>query len=643
VTQPIIEPYVDQLPIPPVLRPAKNGHHGRPPLTVTLRPKLVRLHRHLPLTPVWSYDHRCTDHDACACEPAEREWLAENSFLGPTLEAERDTPLLVRYSSDLDPNAGLPFRTVIVTQGNDDPPAQNIPGQAPGGDPQPGADDVRPWNVVHLHGGRTAALADGWPENAMLAGQSQVMEYSNSQPATMLWYHDHAMGITRYNVFSGLAGGYLVRDDVERAANLPSGDAELPLVLMDRNLETAEDGRFTGRMLHKITAGADTDHPGTAEFFGPFTLVNGRIWPKTQVRRRRYRLRVLNASNARAYRLRLVRLGPDGVTPAEPLDDLQARPDVVWQVGSDGGLFHHPVQLPAGGLILGPAERADLVVDFSGFQDGDRIAFVNTAFAPWNGSGVDNPGEVSPDDLLPFPHVMRFDVHGGPVDDVSAVLTASTVLSGAVKQPLTHDDLPHDHDHQLIALVEHPVGMLMLYELQEVGPDRPPTALGQITVQNPDGTQQAYTPVANHFEDAVSVVIPYGQTQVWKILNLTEDTHPFHVHLVESQVLGRATLDDSGFDPETGTALDKPIVIGAPDVVPVDGNEEGLKDVVRANPHEMIQIAATFDGFTGRYMYHCHVIEHEDRDMMRPFLVLPGYAMGGMNMGGMNMGGVHHP
>src|SRR6266568_6252404 len=143
-----------------------------------------------------------------------------------------------------------------------------------------------PWTVVHLHGGRTAAVSDGWTENGTLSGQYTTCNYTNDQQATLLWYHDHAMGITRFNVYTGLAGLYIIRDAEEEALRLPAGPYEIPLLLQDRNLDTAPDGSLTGRLLHKV-------EDGTMEFFGPFTLVNGTIWPHLPVEARQYRLRLL--------------------------------------------------------------------------------------------------------------------------------------------------------------------------------------------------------------------------------------------------------------------------------------------------------------------------------------------------------------
>ena len=193
-----------------------------------------------------------------------------------------------------------------------------------------------PWTVVHLHGGRTIANSDGWTENGCLSGQFATSDYTNDQQAALLWYHDHAMGITRFNVYTGLAGLYIIRDAEEAALHLPSGPYEIPLLLQDRNLDTTPDGSLTSRLLHKI-------EDGTMEFFGPFTLVNGTIWPYLPVEARQYRLRMINGSNSRFFRL--VLLDEQGKVAL----------DRITQIGTDGGLLGKPVAVPRSGLILAPA------------------------------------------------------------------------------------------------------------------------------------------------------------------------------------------------------------------------------------------------------------------------------------------------
>jgi spore coat protein A len=718
-----IVPFQDELPVPPAVR--LDERRGHPVCEIVLRNKLVQLHRALGrVTPVWSYD---------LWDPKAKRWLADDSYLGPTLVVRRGQRVTVVYENAL--HGFLPVTAVQVDLAAlpqpdaADPLAANAPGQADA-KPVPGADQLYAWAVTHLHGARAAAMYDGWTENAMLPprteaeggarrgkraaptkpGNTQASVYENEQRAALLWYHDHGMGVTRFNVMSGLAGAYLIRDPREekslarRGVHLPAGAFDVPLVIQDRNLDAAADGRLNGRLLHKSTS-------ATAEFFGPYTLVNGVIWPKMSVERRRYRLRLLNGSNARTYCLKLVTLDGAGAATEVPFDRL------VRQIGTDGGLLAAPVTLPAGapvpvppdgqpvpttdGLILGSAERADLYVDFGKLGDDVKsVALVNTAFAPFHRFTVQHPdpnpdptqvetdpttgqpvppaaaGTAVPGMRLPHPWVMRFDLGARPDDDPATDLITppegQDLKLVADPGPASHDDLPgvpDPHGHRLVALVEFPPGMLMSYELAETtvteagrftplaegglitvqdkdaqgnpvfrtyapGPQgqfTPVGAGGPIAIRDADGqgnpVTKTYVPVATRFEDRVAFFAPYGRWENWKVLNLTVDTHPFHIHLVQFRLLERRLFDVTGFDPAAGaTPPDRPVAYrGA--LGPVDDNEKGWKDTVRVNPGEMVSLALRCDGFTGRYMYHCHILEHEDHDMMRLFVATPGPVM----------------
>lgn len=713
-----IQPFQDELPIPKVFHCDRDTDPTE--CRVILRNKVVQLHSALGAqTPVWAYD--------VLLDEAKNLWLCDaQNYLGPTLVVRSGRRVIVTYENRL--SHTLPMTALRVPLHDSfpgvDPLTANRPDQTAGfktgGDansslgnlpldtttPVPGTDKLIAWTVAHLHGGRTAAMYDGWTENAMLPpqpdpanpkktlSQTQVSVYENRQRACMLWYHDHAMGITRLNVFSGLAGAYLIHDaDEERRLRkrkivLPKGPYDVPLVIQDRNLDGefagagVDDGNpdsvtLNGRLLHKVT-------DGTGEFFGPYTLVNGVIWPKMSVKRRRYRLRLLNGSNARTYCLKLVTYSDNlGKDPTEiPFDSM------VRQIGTDGGLLASPVRIPSGstkppvdpkkpptnGLVLASSERAELFVDFSKAPKRvTRIALVNTAFAPFHRFTVvdpdttKNPGAVENDPTtgnpipsapagtpvpgmrLPYPNVMCFDLGAAPASDSATdLLQNPPVKFGGDLGPISHADLDKDHGHRMVMLVESPPGMLMLNEMAIVDPSQagrfiPLADGGPIAVQ--DGAQNnkitSYVPVATRFEDRVAFFVRYGKQEVWQILNLTVDTHPFHVHLVQFKVLARQQVDpdtfsNAAFSPTAGITAINPIVLQQR--MPPDVNEAGWKDTVRVNPGEMVVIAARFDGFSGRYMYHCHILEHEDHDMMRPFVVVPEQAMNVMDaMGDMPM------
>jgi o-aminophenol oxidase len=575
--------FKDCLRVPPILHP-HQADDQRYNLRIHMHPAQVQLHSELPPSEVWTY---------------------EGSLPGPTIEVSRGQHVQVEWINAIPADQPYPITAVTAPDGS-----QNDPGRS-GRSLNQTVATLPPWTVVHLHGGRTAAVSDGWTENACLSGQFTTSDYANDQQATLLWYHDHAMGITRFNVYAGLAGLYVIRDAEEAALHLPAGPYEIPLLLQDRNLDTTADGSLTGRLLHKI-------EDGTMEFFGPFTLVNGIIWPHLPVEARQYRLRLLNGSNARIYRL--VLLDESGIPVHEK----------IKQIGTDGGLLGQPVDIPRDGLLLAPAERADLIVDFRALR-GQRLTLVNTAGAPFDNSpATQPPGTPDPENRLPHPEVMEFRVSSQPVDDPFVL---PETLSPSYRR-LEHDRLPPAHQHRVVAMVEYPDGMLTFRELAEVSDGDAAAGEALMAIADEQGKTVRYRTIAKQFEDTVNWFVAYGSTEVWNILNLTEDTHPFHVHLVQFQALGRDLYNKDGFHPATG-ATTTPISFQGHGTL--DANELGWKDTVRVNPGELVSIAATFDGFTGRYMYHCHILEHEDHDMMRPFIVMPAAALAAMDMPDMFM------
>jgi spore coat protein A len=577
---PPLTPFKDPLTLPPVLRPTETGE-GAASLTIRLRAGSRSLHSELPATPFWGYE---------GCLP------------GPTIEVQRGQRLRVEYINDLPADGEFPVTAVVAPEGKQ----QNRAGRE-GRPPEPMVASLKPWTVTHLHGGRTAAGSDGWTENAVFPKQSTICSYDNDQSATMLWYHDHALGITRYNIYAGLAGAYIIRDPEEASLGLPSGKYEVPLVIQDRNLDAAEDGTLNGRMLHKVT-------DDTMEFFGPFTTVNGTIWPYANVEARQYRFRVLNASNSRTYRL--VLLDEQGASVLNR----------VTQIGTDGGLLDVPVSPPGDGLVLAPAERADLIVDFRGLR-GQRLVMVNTAAAPFKGLAFDRqPGTADPDHRLPYPQVMELRVASEASDDRFVMPTR---LSGYHR--LSTEGLAAASVNRMVALVKHEVDGHDMFMLHELVPSSESTS-GEplIAIQDESGVITSYRTVAERFEDTVNFMVIDGSTEVWHFLNLTKNMHPMHLHLVQFQAIGRDFYDAGGFD---GKSFATKTPVRFKKRLDLDPNERGPKDTIRVNPGERVSVAMKFQGYTGRYMYHCHMLEHEDMDMMRPFVVVPAAAMIGMGMG----------
>lgn len=621
---PPLNPFRDELPVPDTVAPAKGA------LALAAHAQKVKLHKDLPGAHVWAYR---LEHGKVVRKGSGA------SYLGPTVVVERAETVSVAWRNAIPEAATLPFEVVKVPNPDADttlPVPENEPGQ---GGALPDAQDklrvslrgLHASLVTHLHGARVQADSDGWPDNTILPGQAAHYTYHNDQAATMLWYHDHAMHVTRLNVYAGLAGAWLIRDDVERGLHLPSGRHEIPLIIQDRNLDVDEDGAFTGALLHKTEV--DT---GPAEFFGPYTLVNGKIWPRASVEPQLYRLRVLNGANARTFRLILLDEGGESVQ------------SVVQQIGCDQGLMRAKAALPDDGLLLAPAERVDLLIDFTAFA-GKRLYLWNTADAPFSNDDSKKPdaakvkaevqalvadplASLGGGDALnrrPFPQVMRFDVGGW----------ASPSLPPP-PDPLTSRPAPvlgADTPIRIMGLVENPAdpskvdgtSMLVFYEFLSVAEKTPPadTPIVSITFWHPGkntfDTGQ-YWKAAEEFYDTLNWRVHLGATELWYIVNLSPDTHPIHVHLVDMTVSKRFafTWDGEGeFDP---TSKDIKLThIEATDSLLIEPGMEGPKDTVRVNPGEMLGIAMTFGPYPGRYMYHCHILEHEDHDMMRPFVVVP--------------------
>jgi o-aminophenol oxidase len=599
-----LTPFVDKLALPPrriVGEPAR--------LVVRIEAATHRFHRDLPPSRVWAYD---------------------GSLPGPTIEVQRGVALEVLWENHL--TAPLPVTVTIAPEyAVDGVPAQCLPGRS-GGVPNAEAAALTGYSVVHLHGAMTHAASDGWAENLAAPGQPTLDAYPNDQRAAMLWYHDHVMGVTRFSVYAGLAGLWIVRDERERELGLPEGPPyELPLLLTDRNFDTNEDGSLSGDLLHK------TD-PEVMECFGPFTAVNGTVWPYLDVEPTTYRFRLLNGSNARTYCLVLTR---DGVPE-------HGR---ITQIGSEGGLLLAPVAIPDQGLVLASAERADLLIDFSDLAPGTELTLWNTATAPFDGTVVDpaTAGRVDLDGLLPYPEVLRIRVIEGsrsrqPVPRVLAAdfrRTERDELAGAVVRA--------------IALVEQEAGvegappMLTMRELAPAqAADEPVITLVE---RQADGEERLtrWRTVATRFEDTTTFFPTLHRPEIWRLINLTEDTHPIHVHLDAFQVLERhpatVELPENGIS-TAGTQATVRIDHEVDDGVShrLDDNERGLKDTVRVNPREVVDIVVRFEVFCGRYMYHCHILEHEDHDMMRPFVVMPAELMPFMDMhaGGGDMGEMMH-
>jgi spore coat protein A len=560
-------------------------HHGR--LVVRLEPGEHRFHRDLPASRIWGYD---------------------GTVPGPTIEAERGQPVTVEWRNQL--VGPMPVVVTIAPEnaGADGVPVQCLPGLS-GGTPDQTAAALTGHAVVHLHGGLTPAAYDGWAENLFAPGQSAIFHYPIDQRAALLWYHDHVMGVTKFDVYAGLAGLWIVRDDRERELGLPEGPPfEVPLLIQDRNFDLDGEGRLTGRLLHK------TDRE-VMEAFSPFTVVNGKVWPVLDVQPGTYRFRVINGSNARTYRLVLLRDGAPEL-------------DRITQIGTDHGLLRASTRVPSDGLLLASAERADLLVDFSDLPPGTELTVFNTASAPFDGSpfpAARAANAASLDGLLAYPEVMRFRVVPGPATRRDIPNALATDYS-----PPSPEELA-SAPRRAIALVERELdGEPNMLTLRELAPVAKAHRGPLVTIT--EGSTAHYRTVAAHFEDATTFFPVLGEYEIWQLINLSGDTHPIHVHLDPFQIVSRRAIryqiPPNGIEVVEITASVR-LERGPDDELQhtIDDNEHGLKDTIRVNPNEIVEIAVRFTTYSGRYMYHCHILEHEDRDMMRPFVTMPGELM----------------
>ena len=493
--------YVDPLPIPEVLqatgmRPSPiDPSRSLPYFRVTMRQFRARVHRDVPPATFWGYNGTCP---------------------GPTLVARQGEPILVEWINALPTQHFLPIDHTLHGAAAELPLVRT---------------------VVHLHGGRNRPESDGYPEHWFVPGQSAISCYDNQQEATSLFYHDHAMGITRLNAVAGLMGMYLIRDATEDALPLPAGRYEIPLVLFDRSFHQ------NGELYYPVSGKPGA--PWVSEYYGSAILVNGKIFPYLAVEPRRYRFRLLNSSNGSYYRLSFA---PTGEMTAESCDFVQ--------IGSEQGMLAAPATLRT--LILGPGERADLLVDFRDHAGADLYLRTDVSvFLQFRVAAAKAPADAPlPDTLRPVPRLA----------ESSAVTTRALTLA----------------DYQ--------------------------NRLGRSSVMLLNGA---------HWDMPVTEKPVLHSTEIWSFINLTDDSHPIHLHMVRFQLLDRRP-----FDLPVYHLTQKIVYTGEP--LPTTPGEQGWKDTVRVDPMTVTRIIVRFEGFPGRYVWHCHMLEHEDNEMMRPFEVLPG-------------------
>jgi spore coat protein A len=534
--------FVDPLPVPPFLPASWLAANG-----LTMAEATHRFHRDLGETPTWGY--------------------AGASYLGPTFEARRGKPVTFEARNSLGPHL----------LGID----RELHGPTP--------EDVHAPRVsVHLHGGYTEERSDGYPEATFRPGESRTYTYANEQQAGTTWFHDHALGITRLNVYAGLAAFYLMRDPAHEGGLPVGAPFEVPLAIQDKSFLDGGDG--TSPLLYP--------DPWEPEFFGDVPVVNGKAWPNLDVARGWYRFRMLNGSSSRIYHLSLVSDG-GAVLP-------------LVQIGTDTGFVAAPVPLES--LVLAPGERADVMVDFSVLGAGATARLLNLELPEF----VVSPAGIEIPELMQFTVTSARGWQKGP----SAKLRPSDPFlppAGPIAQTrnvLLTEIMDHEGEAPLMALLN---------------------------------ARQWHT---------TDVELPRVDTiERWNILNLTADTHPIHLHLVQFVCTGRQPFDaeaylrdvlgtdDLGMHDVIGDRGEEPGLAFPPADAYVTGEPEapapyevGWKDTIQAHPGTVTSILVPFGPnaargvpfgsrrqapFTGEYVWHCHILDHEDNEMMLPYRVMP--------------------
>ncbi|MEU5434331.1 multicopper oxidase family protein [Streptomyces sp. NPDC020719] len=356
---------------------------------------------------------------------------------------------------------------------------------------------------IHLHGGHVPESSDGTPMDLIQPGNEKTYTYPNNQHNANLWFHDHAHHIESENVFRGLTGFYTLMDLPEKALGLPSGAYDIPIAIRDARFDD------NGQLLYVMNDFRNRN----------VILANGKAWPYFEVAARKYRFRLYNTSNMRFFTLKL----SDGST--------------VQQIGTDGGLLEAPLTTDTISLTSG--ERADIVIDFSKYDEGTTIVLTNTENAP--------PGS-------PASQVLQFRVTRQAAD-----------YSRVPSRLRTLPELPAATVNRNVVL--------------------------RVDETNPNGL--GYIDEKLYDDKRVDNTIQYGDTEIWTVSNVNQRVpHNFHIHLVQFRVLER-------------------------NGVPVtSGPEFGLKDTVRLMPGEKVKVQATFTGYRGKYVYHCHMFDHASMGMM---------------------------
>ncbi len=633
-----LTPFLDALPIPAVLQPSRTTNNYCVPVLPSMCFDGPLDVYDIPM--LWISNH--VFHSEL---PPIQVWGYAGQYPGPTIETEVNVPIVVNWINALTNNGGkYPYWSSID-------PALFHGGHGSGVSP----DQIR--TVVHLHGAAVLPRYDGYPTNWFLAGQSDEYFYGNidlNNDGQTLWYHDHAVGVTANNVYAGLAGFYLVRNpanDAARGIVLPSGKYEIPLVFQDRDFAVTTWTNTAGVQ-------SETNLYLAGLPWHNYPVVNGKITPFLQVEPRPYRFRILNGAGFRSLALRMAITDAQGnldTNPAAPYSP------TFTVVGNEDGYL----QYAASNVIriaTMPGERVDVIVDFSAYTN-----------APYTNITVQNAFNLP---------AARYMGPNGPVSGGGGGGNAVDVVGPPYVTNLMQFQV-------VIATTSPPPPAVVIPS--PLVPDWVPTsAMVQAAVTNRQLTldlnpDSEYLPPAGHpfieggghpfalinllrFDDPINDFPHAGDTEIWEIINLSNEAHPLHVHLLDFRVVNRqrfaANPDNLGEgwngNPDMPPAMvakyinDRRLKQLQPLATYLSTNsgdlnlpqafETGPKDVVRAAPFAVTRIVMTWPtnqffyttpsassgdpSTAGRYIYHCHILDHEDNDMMRPLQVLPPWQPG---------------
>jgi spore coat protein A, manganese oxidase len=602
-------------------------------------------------------------------------------YPGFTVEAQQGTPTTVTYINNLGTDTTFPILQKYITVDQTLMWANPLGALTTDPNPYNGPQPV----VAHLHGGEVRSDSDGGPDEWWTPGGEgylstppapggirgsgyfkNVYSYPNTQEGTTLWFHDHALGVTRTNVYAGLAAFYLLRDSFDTGLNtnplkLPAEAQEMEIVIQDRQFDTNgqwfwPDGSVPGLNI-AVPPNPTPIPPGhpfwIPEFFGDVIVVNGKSWPYLQVEPRRYRFRLLNGSNARFYEMRLYAAYP--TTPG---------PD-IYVIGTDGGLLDAPAKTSSSDtdrLIIAPGERYDLIVDFTSFAN-QTLTLRNFASWPF-------PDGNPTLDTEPFAELLQFQVAASVTSPDNTVdPSIGAPLRGGTSQPPAIVRLVNPlNGTPGTGVTVNKKRQLILREVS--GPGGPLEVLVNNTKFN--GLRAGgVTPIPGSYRvgpNWLTELPQIGSTEQWEIINMTVDAHPIHLHMIEFQLMNRQLYDKTaysyaydvhfpgnaaidGYGPALpynhlnadGAIGGNPSVshfCGLNPVKPPLPQEAGWKDTVIAYPGEVTRIMArwaptgvalggvkpgqnlfAFNPTYGPgYVWHCHIIDHEDNEMMRPYI-----------------------